>query len=150
MRPDTIRLKPRLRAGFHAVFAVLFATGAAWWTLHTLIHAEGRDDGSAEPILLKAHGAAAMIFLVILGVLFPVHIKRGWVARRNLSSGLVLIVVSIVLITTGYLLYYAGGESTREWVSRIHGWLGLAMPLVVGAHIWRGRLLRPANPPKVP
>jgi hypothetical protein len=148
MRPDNIRLKPRLRASFYAVFAVLFATGAAWWTLHTLIHAEGGADSSVAPILLKAHGAAAMIFLVVLGILYPVHIKRGWVARRNVRSGSVLVALCLLLIITGYLLYYAGGESAREWASRAHGWLGLAMPLIIGAHIWRGRRLRPQNSPR--
>lgn len=145
MRSEGVRLRPRLRALFYAVFAVLFASGAGWWILHTWMARSsefGSEPNPMEPWFLKVHGAVAMIALVLLGVLYPVHIKRGWHARHNRTSGLGVIVVCLVLIATGYLLYYAGGETARAVASCTHLWLGLALPAIIAVHIWRGRTTR--------
>ena len=130
---------------FHAVFAILFATGSAWWVAQAYV---GRDNSpivaSAAPWLLKVHGAAAMAALAVLGTLYPLHIIRGWRARRNRVWGGVLAAVCGVLVATGYLLYYAGGETVREAASAIHIWLGLGFPVVLIVHIWRGRVSKSA------
>ncbi len=145
MRRDDLRLRPRLRATFYAVFAVLFASGAGWWVAHTWLLSA--DDGATasnaiEPWLLKVHGAAAMAALLVLGALYPVHIARSWRTRRNRGWGIGLVVACLVLILTGYLLYYAGGEIVRDAAASIHLWLGVALPIILGVHIWRGRATR--------
>ena len=147
MRHDGIRLRPRLRVTFYAVFALLFISGVAWYILHTWArHPDefGSEEPNAlEPWLLKMHGAAAMVSLVLLGVLYSVHIWRGWHANRNRRSGTVLVAVCLLLIVTGYLLYYVGGETTRAVTSLLHLFIGLALPLIIAFHIWRGRASRP-------
>lgn len=145
MRHDFLRLRPLLRRSVYAVFAILFASGAAWWISQPWLRSAA-GDGSApsalEPWLLKIHGAAAMAALAILGILYPLHLVRGWRARRNRGWGSGLVAVCATLILTGYLLYYAGGENLRSAASAIHLWLGLIFPVILIVHIWRGRKTR--------
>ncbi len=145
MRRDDLRLRPRLRAMFYAVFAVLFASGAGWWVAHTWLQ-PAADSASApsvvEPWLLKVHGAAAMAALLVLGTLYPTHISRSWRTGRNRGWGIGLVVACLVLIVTGYLLYYVGSETIRDATVSIHLWLGVALPIVLLVHIWRGRTTR--------
>ena len=144
MRHDFLRLRPRLRRVFYAVFAILFATGVAWWVAHrwSFSDEDARSFSSVGPSLLKLHGAAASAAVFLLGVLYPLHILRGWRARRNRLWGGALVLTCAVLIASGYLLYYAGGEAIREVASSIHVWVGLAFPVLLVAHIWRGRATR--------
>lgn len=142
MRRDGIQLSRRLRITFYAVFGALFLTGVGWWGLKLAADAHSEDPGTLQPWLLKGHGAAAMLSLFVLGILYPLHITRGWRAHRNRSTGAGLVAVSVLLILSGYLLYYSGGETTRTTASRVHTYVGLALPLIVVVHILRGRALR--------
>ena len=146
MRPNSIRLKPRLRATFYAVFGLLFLSGFAWWIVRIWARPSGEADSVPpspwEPWLLKTHGAAAMAALVLFGILYLSHILRGWRARRNRFTGSGLVAVCLLLVVTGYLLYYSGGDTARAVVSLLHLWLGLAFPIIIVTHIWRGRATR--------
>lgn len=144
MRRDFLRLRPRLRWTFYIVFAILFATGAAWWVAHVWLvaHENALALAPVAPWVLKLHGAAAMAALIVLGVLYPLHIFRGWRARRNRFWGGALVAACAVLIASGYMLYYTGGETVREVARSIHAWLGLGFPVIVVVHIWCGRATR--------
>ena len=56
--------------------------------------------------MLILHGIAAYALLLVAGALIPVHIKVGWSIRRNLLSGLAVVVVLAVLGLTALALYY--------------------------------------------
>lgn len=96
----------------------------------------------AEPLWLRVHGAAAMGVLVLLGYVVAKHVGPAWRSGRNRFSGGVMVLIHLLLIATGYLLYYAGAESWREWSSAVHIALGTALPLVLLGHIWGGRRTR--------
>lgn len=153
MRRDGIRLGPRLQTWLYGTFAVLFASGLAWWLLHRFGRTEGDSDlqsSPLEPWLLKLHGAAAMVSLIVLGTLIPLHMRRGWRARRNRGSGGGMVALCLGLILTGYALYYAGGEGFRALASTVHITLGLAFPTAIVWHIVRGRRTRQRGPGKFP
>ena len=145
MRSDKFRLSPRLRVWTYGTFGLLFASGLLWWLIQSWGRVEtefGPTPHSAAAWLLRLHGAAAMLVLVILGVLLPVHVARAWRARRNRSSGAGMLTLCALLAATGWLLYYATGETSRTIVSAIHLWLGFSLPLVLVIHIWLGRRAR--------
>jgi len=145
VRADHLRLTPRFRAWIYGTITVLFITGVTWWALGKWGRVETDFGETAHPAaswMLRIHGAAAMLMLIVLGILVPLHVRRGWIANRNRRSGAGLVAAMVVLTLTGWLLYYSGGENLRSASSALHTWLGLALPLIVVVHIWFGRRSR--------
>src|SRR5262249_20193687 len=69
-----IQLSPRHRRWFYSISALLFLSGAAWVVFDWWpTHGESSADllRSLKPWALKIHGAAAMAFLVAMGILIP-------------------------------------------------------------------------------
>ncbi len=134
-----MKLTPGQKIWFYNTGWILWISGGAWWIFHR--------PGLSIPWLLAIHGAAAMIFLVVFGVLIPTHIKKGRAAGKNLASGHTLIAVTVGLAVTGYGLYYSGNETLRAWTSAAHSILGLGSPLLIAWHLFfrrkRRRFRRP-------
>ncbi len=123
----------------------LWLTGAAWLVVHYFARVEGEFGPEANPLepwMLKAHGAAMIAALLGLGGLFVAHIGKGWSHRGQRVAGLVLSGFLIVLIATGWLLYYAGDEALRDWSSTLHWIVGLAAPAAFAWHYVNGRKQR--------
>jgi cation transport ATPase len=134
------RLDPPFRFAIYSAFATLFVSGAAW-----LVAGQMKESSEAEiwqqaaATLLMVHGGAAMVTLMLLGALFPLHIGRAWRARKNRATGIVMLTFNAVLIATAFGLYYLGSEILRPWASDLHIAFGLAMPLLFLAHVKTGR-----------
>ena len=145
MRPDGLRLSHRHRRWLHSTFAVLFLSGAIWWILHRWFQVDnglGPVPHPAQHWLIPLHGAAAMVALIIIGTLIPLHMKRGWRAGLNRRNGITLIAFIVLLTLSGYALYYSGSEGMREFASASHTGLGLAFPAMLLWHILNGRRSR--------
>jgi heme A synthase len=127
------------------VLALVFLSGVAWAYWNYLVASPGDFEMSAKAWAMKIHGAAAMIILVLIGILLNAHVRFAWRARRNRTNGSVLLSALAILIITGYGLYYAGGERLRLWTSWIHLAIGLVLPILVLIHIFLGRRTRPAG-----
>ncbi len=142
MRKRPFQLSPGHRRLLYCFSGVLFLSGALWWLVdYGGGHQQHRYPPAEflKPWLLKVHGAAAMVFLVVLGSLWPNHIRRAWHARANRQSGGILIAWIAGLTITGYGLYYFGGESVREWTAWLHDVLGFLSIALLILHIAVGR-----------
>ena len=131
----------------------LFASGALWLLFHYFVQVQGElgeRPHALEVWWLRLHGAAAMLMLAVLGSLLPVHIRRGWHQRKNLLAGSVLAALALLLIFSGYALYYFGSEETRPWISAFHWVLGLGAPLLLLWHIVSGRRTHAVKHPAPP
>ena len=124
----------------YAAFAVLFLTGVGW------LVADWQKDISGDEIwqqsiayLLMVHGGAAMVTLLLLGALIPVHVLRAWRSLKNRLSGSAMVTFNAVLIVTAFGLYYLGSETLRPWMSWIHIGAGFSLSLLFPLHIYRGR-----------
>jgi hypothetical protein len=128
------RLKPLLgplqKRTLYLTITLLWLSGAIWLRLPAG-HASG-------PLWMKIHGAAAMAFLIVFGTLLHDHVPTGWQQKRERRSGGSLLGICVVLILTGWLLYYAGSEGLRHWASVIHWVLGLLIPVVIFLHVRLG------------
>ena len=137
---SALQLDDRFRWGLYAIFSVLFVTGAVW-----LIADSQKDDASSEfwqavsATLLMIHGGAAMVVLVLLGVLIPIHIRRAWLSRKNRLMGTVMAAANVMLVVTAFGLYYAGSDVLRAWSSDGHIAIGLAFPILIFVHVLTGR-----------
>ena len=126
------RLPAAQRILLYTALLVLLATGIAWEFL-----SPGAPWG---PVLMKLHGGAAMIALVLIGTLIAHHIPAGWSSFKNRWSGGLLLTVLGWLVASGYLLYYSGSESLRSFASESHLWVGVAGCVAVASHLRRSAL----------
>ena len=140
-----MRLDPWFRAALYAAFATLVATGAVW-----LFADWGKDHLGADPWqgiaadTLMVHGGAAMVTLMLLGALVPLHVRRVWRSRRNRLTGPIMIAINAILIASAFELYYAGSDVLRRWMGDAHIVIGLALPAGLILHVWLGRRSRPS------
>jgi hypothetical protein len=142
LRPDSIRLKRLQRYFLYIVLALLFVSGAVWAYWNYFTASPGDFETGAKSWAMKIHGAAAMVILVMIGMLLNGHVRFAWRARRNRKNGSIFLTAFSVLIITGYGLYYAGGERLRTGMSWIHLAVGLALPILLLVHILLGRRTR--------
>ena len=134
-----MRLDPVFRYALYAAFAVLFITGAVWLAADRLKDSASEFWQEAAATLLMLHGGGAMITLMMMGALVPVHMRYGWRSRKNLVTGIIAATVNVALVVTAFGLYYLGSEAVRPWMSDVHTALGLAIPVLLVGHIWWGR-----------
>lgn len=145
MQHNGIRLGSSHRAWLFGSLATAFISGIAWWVLHHWFQVQaefGPAPHPAELWLIRLHGAAAMLTLVLFGSLFTLHIKRAWLAGRNRRAGGLLLALHALLALTGYALYYSGSEALRAFASNSHFAIGLALPVILILHIVLGRRTR--------
>ncbi|WP_369026921.1 hypothetical protein [Qipengyuania sp. RANM35] len=125
--------------------AGLFLTGVAWLLLHYFGQVEGEfgpEMSPVEPWALRLHGLFLIPALLGIGAMFVAHIPKGWNHKDQRVLGILLGMALLFLISSGYLLYYAGGESLRAWTSVIHWMIGLILPAIFAWHYWNGSRLR--------
>jgi hypothetical protein len=138
-----LRLESGLRFGNYAVVATLTATGVIWLIADTL---KTPEDGEVWQLIgantLMLHGLAAMIALILLGAMIPMHLRGFWRAGRNRISGAAMVGTNAVLAITAWGLYYAGSESLRTFVADVHIAVGIALPALVATHVVLGRRTR--------
>ena len=138
-----MRLDPSFRWTLYAVLALLSATGAAWLIMDQLKSIDGGDTWQAAGAnLLMVHGGAAMLALMMLGALFPLHIQRGWRARKNRISGTIMATFVATLVVTAFGLYYSGSETLRPWISDAHIAAGFVLSAFIFVHVLLGRRAR--------
>jgi hypothetical protein len=137
-----MRLKSAFRLALYGVFALLFASGVLWLLADQMKNNTEADTETWQQLaslLLSMHGAAAMLTLMLLGALGPMHVQRAWRAKTNRVTGIASIGTYGLLIATAFGLYYLGSETVRPWVSYIHIAFGLSVPAVIAAHVFVGR-----------
>jgi cytochrome c biogenesis protein CcdA len=137
---SALQLDRRLRWSLYAAFALLFATGAVWLLADQLKDSPDSELWQATAAnMLMVHGGAAMLTLLLIGALFPIHVARAWRGRLNRISGSIMVLCNAVLILTAFGLYYLGAETLRPWASDVHMAAGFALPVLIAVHIWLGR-----------
>ena len=116
------------------VYGISFATwftGVLWLITHYFMTTEGRfgpQTHPLEPVWKILHAGFSFFAIGILGLLWGVHILRGWNANWRRWSGGTVAALFIILTVTGYALYYIYmiDEEWRAWASLVHLIIGLA------------------------
>ena len=138
-----MRLDPGVRFWNYAAFTALFVTGAIWLVADQLKDAESGELWQAIAAnTLMLHGTTAMIALVLLGALIPLHVQRSWRVGKNRVTGIIMVASNALLVATAAALYYAGSDALRSAVADVHIAVGLAFPALIVAHIVLGRRTR--------
>jgi small-conductance mechanosensitive channel len=140
-----LRLDPGLRFWNYAAFATLLVTGVIWLVADQLKASENGEMWQAIAAdALMLHGTTAMIALILLGAMIPLHVQRSWRAGKNRITGSVMVATNALLVVTASGLYYAGSDLLRTFVANVHIVAGLAVPALIVTHIVLGRRFRPS------
>jgi hypothetical protein len=133
-----VRLSRLQEIVVYALAAGTLASGMVWlWFEHFIrVDAEfGPVHHALQPWIMKLHGALALVAVWGFGMLWPLHIKRGWVQRHSQrSTGATLFAVMAWLGISGVLLYYTGNDRLREIVSVGHWIVGLVGAIALLLH----------------
>lgn len=142
------RLTTARRWTVYGVGLGLWLTGVLWLVFHYFL--QRQSDFGTQPHPLEfwwraAHGFFGFASLWTFGLLWGVHVVKGWKIRRHRLSGGVLFAVVFWLIASGYLLYYVGNDQALSTLALLHWAAGLALPLPFVVHrtlrvrsLWRG------------
>lgn len=144
-RAVAIRLGPTHRRWLHGAFAGLWVSGVLWLVFHYFIQVDGPFGPRPHPLeqwWLRLHGLFVTLGLVMLGSVLVHHARRAWDKRKNRRLGAALVASLLWLAGTGYALYYFASESNAAWLPLAHWLPGLALPLVLAAHVRRARSRR--------
>jgi hypothetical protein len=143
MATSPLRLEPRFRGALYAVASALLVTGIAWLLVDRLKPIDLTETWQrAAASLLVLHGGAAMLMLLVLGALIPMHVAVAWRRGKNRVTGSTMLVSNAVLIVTAFALYYSGSETWRHQASVFHIGFGLGLPVLWTVHVWRGKRTR--------
>lgn len=136
---EPLKISVDRRLALWATWAILALSGGIW----LLAKAWQGGDGQAEKAhvwqqwSMAVHGAAALLFLLVLGALWG-HIKAALAQARNRWSGLLSLGSLVVMLVSSWWLYYGGADS-RDLVALVHWGLGLLLCLGLPWHAWMGR-----------
>jgi hypothetical protein len=127
---------------------LLWLSGTWWVALHYLFPAHtdfGPAPNPLEPTLMKVHGAVAVFAVAMLGWISARHVADNWSRSRKRASGIAFLSAYILLVLSGYALYYLLQDEVREWVGRVHEVLGVASVAIALTH-WLKRVRRVESP----
>jgi hypothetical protein len=137
-----VRLQHVLRAALYGVGALLWVSGAVWLVLH-YVYPQSTPFGPLpnpwEAPLMRTHGLIAVCGVFLIGWMMSAHVTARWASERNRRSGLVLTAAALLLIVSGYALYYTTG-APHDAAALAHEAVGVLSPAAALAHWWRNRL----------
>lgn len=90
--------------------------------------------GSQRTWVAALHAMSFFTTLMLLGSLWTVHMRAGWVRRENVFSAILLLVAFALLIISGLGLYY-GDELIGQVALGIHLLAGFLLPMLLFAHL---------------
>jgi hypothetical protein len=137
-------MSPGLRRFTYWVFAVLWASGCLWLVVHYFGESTtnfGPVPNPWEPTLLRVHGWLAAAGVFLLGWISSQHIVDRWELWKRRPSGPLLGAAAILLVLSGYALYYTG-DGFHDLSAGVHEVLGTAAIFLALLH-WRRSGPRP-------
>jgi len=131
VRPERgpLRLTRNRRVALYVTAVGVWITGALWLIYHYFMQTEGPFGFQSHPLektWLELHAAFAFSSIWIFGMLWAIHIVRGWNMNWRRWSGGAMVAVMLALTISGYMLYYVESQLTADWTSIFHWVLGLA------------------------
>jgi hypothetical protein len=136
-----VRMPRALRLTVYAVGALLWVSGVVWLMLHYVFPQStpyGPLPNPLEAPLMRVHGVIAVGAVFVTGWMMAAHVTTRRASDRNRRSGLVLGGTALLLILSGYALYYTTA-SPHDAAALGHEAIGVLAPGAAVAHWWRNR-----------
>jgi hypothetical protein len=130
-----------LRAAVFGVFGALWLSGCIWMVLHfgfPQASPFGPLPNPWEPFILRVHGWLAVAAVFLVGWITAGHVSQRWRRARQRVSGMMLAGCTLLLVLTGYALYYTTA-ALHDAAAAGHESLGVAAIAIGFAHWWGTR-----------
>lgn len=128
------------RYSIYGIFLLAWGSGLMFFVLKTWFVMEG-DFGPIKHAWqypsLQIHGAAAFLMMITYGFLLGTHVYHAWKVKPLRIFGLLLMALPILLMISGYALYYIAEDIARDLVGYFHLAIGFSLPFVLIGHILR-------------
>lgn len=118
---------------FALVFLSAFFSGIIWLILRKFYLSEYEIYGSK---ILMIHGISGLALTFIFGMIWT-HAKHKLKIKqkKNRKSGLLLLTLFSIIISSGAGLYYIGNEPVRDFTSIVHWLLGIISLIGIIIHV---------------
>lgn len=119
----------------------VWLTGALWLIYQYFMRVEGDfgpERSPLEPLWQKLHGVFGYYAAFSIGLLWSIHVVRGWNANWRRWSGGTIFGVATFLAISGVMLYYVSSEEWHSWLALAHWTIGLAALVAFFIH-WLSR-----------
>ncbi|MFT6333024.1 MAG: hypothetical protein ACJAW3_001374 [Lentimonas sp.] len=135
-----INVKIALRYQFwlFILIAISFLSGVGFFILSEFFNVMGEFGQEKHPAgftILKIHGGAAFLMMATYGFFLGGHVKKAWKMKTKPIFGIITAILPLLLMITGYLLYYIAADLMREIVEYTHLGIGVLLPIILTAHI---------------
>jgi hypothetical protein len=138
---ERVAAKPmpnRQRAAVYAVLGTLWLSGCLWLLLDEVFSHPGpfgRTPHPWEPAILLIHGIVAIGGMYLLGWVTARHIVRWWPGRLRRWSGGTLSAFLVLLVVSGFALFFVSDDRWQHGSALLHDVLGVAVT-VFGIQHW--------------
>jgi hypothetical protein len=132
------RMPIRQRAAVFIVMGGLWASGCAWLLLDEFFLRPGQFGPSPhpwQPAILLAHGIVAILGMYLLGWVTARHVLRWWPGRLRRLSGATLSALLLLLVVSGFALFFLSDDRWQRVAALAHEALGLGVT-VFGIQHW--------------
>ena len=132
------RMPTRQRAAIYVVLGVLWASGCLWLLLDQFFGRPGQFGTTPhpwQPGILLIHGIVAIVAMYLLGWVTARHVLRWWPGRLRRLSGGTLAAFLVLLVVSGFALFFVSDDRWQRGAALTHDVLGLGVT-VFGIQHW--------------
>ena len=143
-------MSKRERLAVYWLIGALWLSGCLWLYLDQFLSRRGEFGPIAhpmEPPLLLLHGVIAILSMYLFGYVSTRHIVRGWRGGHRRLSGGMFVTVLIVLIVSGFALFFLSDDHWQRVARLTHEGFGLAGTAFALQH-WLLRAPRATQQPR--
>ena len=129
----------------YAVCIGLWVSGLLWLLLDLFFERRGAfgwEPHPLQPPVLLAHGVLAVLSLYVLGWVSSHHALRRWLEGSRRLSGGALLTATLLLIITGFALFFLVDDEWQRTAKLAHEVLGGLVTLIALQHWVIGRTNR--------
>lgn len=113
--------------------------GAIWMALYTPIYSIAkRRKPELTSRLLRVHVIGNLIAVMFVSIHFAQQVTRPANNYPNLGTGIVLYVAMIILVSSGFVVYFGYGKRWLKVIRQLHPAVALTFYLTIIMHIIHG------------